>query len=72
MDTGADRLLRRQEVEEMFSISSASLYRAMAKGRFPRPIKLAAGHTGAVRWRKSDLDRFIAECPLGGNQPVAS
>ncbi len=68
MDRGDDRLLRRQEVEEMFSFSTASLYRAMERGSFPKPLKLAPGQSGGVRWRKSELDEFIAACPRSGRR----
>ena len=46
-----DRLLRRREVEEITGLSRSSIYRLMADGEFPRPVKVGSA---AVRWRASD------------------
>ena len=48
----ADFLLRRKEVERIVSLSSASIYRLIKIGKFPRPVALG---TGSVRWKQSDL-----------------
>jgi prophage regulatory protein len=56
MDT--ERLLRRQQVEEMCAIGRAYLYRLIANGEFPAPVKVGVR---AVRWRESDVLRWISE-----------
>ncbi len=48
-----DRLMRLQEVLEMCSISRSELYRQIADGRFPRPVKVGLR---AVRWWQSEVD----------------
>ena len=58
--TDSDRLLRRTDVEKMFRFSTATIYRLMRVGKFPRPVKVGAR---AVRWRQSDLDEFLDNCP---------
>jgi prophage regulatory protein len=47
-----DVLFRRKEVERIVSLSSASIYRLIKIGKFPRPVALG---TGSVRWKQSDL-----------------
>ena len=42
-----NRLLRRREVEQMVSLSRASLYRLADSGDFPHPIRVGPR---AVRW----------------------
>ena len=60
-----ERLLRRQEVEKIVGLSCATIYRLMRKGQFPLPIKLG-GQT--VRWKKSELDAYIDNCPKSSGQ----
>ena len=35
-----DRLLRRRQVEETAGLSRSSIYRLMANGDFPRPVRI--------------------------------
>ena len=51
------RLLRREEVETLVGLSRSSLYAAMAKGDFPRPLRVGQR---AVRWSEADLERWLA------------
>ena len=51
-----ERLLRRPEVEEVTGLSRASIYAKMAKGDFPRPMRLGPR---AVAWRQSDVQKWI-------------
>lgn len=63
-----DRILRFREVIHRCGVSRATIYRRMADGDFPRPLRL--GPT-AVGWRESDIEAWIAgrpEAPIG---PVA-
>ena len=56
-----NRLLRRKEVEQMVSLSRASIYRLADLGAFPRPVKVGPR---AVRWRLGDIEQWISERPL--------
>lgn len=56
-----NRLLRRKEVEQMVSLSRASIYRLGDLGVFPRPVRVGPR---AVRWRSEDIERWILERPL--------
>ena len=57
-DRGSDRLLRLPEVICMVGISKNSIYRYMAKGLFPRSLKIGPN---AVAWRLSDIQAWIAD-----------
>ena len=56
-----NRLLRRKEVEQMVSLSRASIYRLADLGDFPHPVRVGPR---AVRWRLGDIERWISERPL--------
>lgn len=49
--TVVDPLLKAREVAEMLSISVPSLYRRMADGTIPQPIKLGQ----LSRWARADI-----------------
>ena len=51
------RILRLPEVVARSGLSRASVYNLMAKGRFPKSIKLSER---AVGWRESDIDTWLA------------
>ena len=55
-----DRLIRRDEVQQMCGISRSELYRQVADGRFPRPVRVGLR---AVRWRRSEVEAWIAGLP---------
>ena len=67
-----EKLLRRPEVEAVTGLSRASIYARMAKGDFPRPMRLGPR---AVAWRDSDVQEWIdslnpADPPApGGRKP---
>lgn len=50
-----DPLLRANEVCDLLSISVTSLYRRMADGTLPKPVKLG----GLSRWSRADILRAI-------------
>ena len=52
--------LRRREVEELTGLSRSSLYDLMAKGAFPRPIKLTGK---AVAWPESAIVEWLQSRP---------
>lgn len=42
-----------------YPVSPATIWRWVAAGHFPKPVKLSAGVTA---WDNADLDAFDAEC----------
>ncbi len=56
-----NRLLRRREVEQMVSLSRASIYRLADSGDFPHPIRVGPR---AVRSRLRDIEQWMSERPL--------
>lgn len=53
-------LLTRQQVEEMCAISRSEIYRRMAEGTFPKPVRLGEN---CVRWRLADITAWAAALP---------
>lgn len=63
-----EKLLRRREVEDLTALSRSAIYAKMKRSEFPHPIRLtgspgSAG--GAVRWRFSDIQNWIAAQAAG-------
>jgi prophage regulatory protein len=56
--TTTDTILRLPAVLARVGVSRRTLYELMKTGRFPAALKLSPG---AVGWRSSDVDRWIAE-----------
>ena len=50
------RILRRREVSQLVSLSLATLYRMIARGEFPRPVRLSPRLTG---WRSDEIDAWL-------------
>ena len=46
----------RQDLESLFQISRAPIYRWVKEGSFPKPIHLGAN---MVRWKVSDIEAWI-------------
>lgn len=46
------RLLRMKEVQQRVGLGRSTIYRWMAQGRFPRPVRLGAY---AVAWSEDDI-----------------
>jgi len=53
--TTVDPLLKATEVAKMLNISVTSIYRRMADGTLPKPIKLGS----LSRWSKADIARVV-------------
>jgi len=51
------RFLRRREVESRTGLSRSTIYLAMSRGNFPKPVKLGER---AVGWLESDIDAWIS------------
>lgn len=59
----ADRHLRRPAVEELTGLSRSTIYDLMAKGAFPRPVRLTAK---AVAWPESVIAEWLSQRPKTG------
>ncbi len=64
------RILRLPEVKHRTGLSKASIYRQIATGDMPPPIRLGPR---AVGWRLADINTWLASRPtaLGGDRPAA-
>jgi len=51
-----EKHLRRPAVEEITGLSRSTIYDLMAKGRFPKPVKLSAR---AVAWPESAIHEWL-------------
>ncbi|MBW5820910.1 helix-turn-helix transcriptional regulator [Yersinia enterocolitica] len=54
-----NRILRKKEVLHLVGISSATLYRLIAKGAFPGSKKLTGNAGRAVGWLDSDIQSWV-------------
>ena len=52
----SDSLLRRPDVEQLTGLSRASIYLAMQRGEFPRPVRIGRR---MVAWPRSVIDDWI-------------
>jgi prophage regulatory protein len=62
----------RQDLESLFQISRATIYRWVKEGSFPKPIHLGAN---MVRWKVSDIEEWIVAreaTNLGGDSNAQS
>jgi len=48
----------RQQLEKLFKVSPATIYRWIKEGKFPAPIHLGAN---MVRWKVSDIEAWITD-----------
>jgi prophage regulatory protein len=61
-----DRLLRLPEVKVRTGLGRSSIYRKIGDGSFPPPCNIGER---AVAWRESDIERWIADCPVRPRHP---
>jgi prophage regulatory protein len=59
----ADRILRLPAVQARVGLSRASIYRAVAREAFPRPVPLGGR---AIGWHESAINQWIAQRGQGG------
>jgi prophage regulatory protein len=60
--TVLEEFVRMPELEILHSCSSRYLYRLIARGEFPRPVRLGAdGRSGPAVWRKSEVAKWQAD-----------
>ena len=55
-----DKLLRQPAVTEITTLSRSALYELMARGEFPRPLKIGAQ---AVAWKQSEVLAWLEALP---------
>lgn len=53
-----DKHLRRPAVQELTGLSRSTIYDLMAKGQFPRPVRLTVK---AVAWPESAIEDWLAQ-----------
>jgi len=51
-------LLTDSEVAALVKVSRRQIWNLLAKGNLPEPVRL--GQSRSVRWRRSDIERWIA------------
>ena len=59
-DNMTNKYLRRVSVEEVTGLSRSAIYALMAKGEFPRPVRLT---TRAVAWSESAVVEWLHSRP---------
>ena len=52
------QILRRRQLEEQLGLSRSSIYKMVADGLFPKPIKLGPR---AVGWRADEVENWLTE-----------
>lgn len=57
----AQRYIRRTEVEKLTGLSRSTIYRMMASGEFPKPVKITGK---AVAWPESAIAAWQASRPV--------
>ena len=62
-ETPIDRFLKLREVMRITSLGSSTIYRRMDAGTFPKPKVLSVA---CVRWRESDIEKWMADLPTRG------
>ncbi|UDU21053.1 helix-turn-helix transcriptional regulator [Sinorhizobium meliloti] len=58
-----DRFLRLKEVAAFTSVGTSTIYRWMKAGCFPKPRHFGLN---CVRWRESDIEKWMDELPTTG------
>ena len=54
------RALKLEEVLGLVSLSSATVYRMMSRGEFPRSVRIGVR---ATRWRSDEVEEWLASRP---------
>jgi prophage regulatory protein len=57
-ELNSNELLKRAAVLALVQIDNVTLWRWTKRGAFPAPVRIGSR---AVRWRRSDVDRWLAE-----------
>ncbi len=56
-----DPLLTREQAAKLLNIETHTLACWRSAGRGPTPIKFGAGRSAAVRYRRSEIERWLAD-----------
>ena len=62
-------LMRRPEVERLLGVRRTTIYKWLAAGIFPEPIRLGPR---VVAWRREDIVKWIAEQPRAQRRDSAA
>ena len=69
----ADRMLDAKQVAGLVNLSYSTIYRAMQRGEFPRPLQVSPRN---VRWLESEIEEWQQNCPRnsgkGATRPRAT
>lgn len=63
-----NRILRKKEVLHLVGMSSATLYRLIAKGDFPKSKKLTGDSGRAVGWGSNEIQNWILSRGISDTQ----
>jgi prophage regulatory protein len=59
------KILKLKEIKLITSLSTATIYRLMKRGKFPKQIKLSERAAG---WLEHDINEYINLCKNGGDK----
>ncbi len=59
------KILKLNEIKSITSLSTATIYRLMKRGKFPKQIKLSERAAG---WLEQDINEYINLCKNGGDK----
>ena len=65
----SDKMLRREEVENICGLTRSTIYRLARLGLFPTPIRVGPR---AVRWPASEIDAWLAARPRATGETQAA
>ena len=69
-NTPFDRIIRKPELLAITGVSAATIYRWIAEGSFPRPVRLGSNSSG---WRASHVQDWLdSRMPVGRGAPDAT
>ena len=60
----SQEIIRRKQLETRIGLACSTIYAMMARGDFPRPIKIGRR---AVGWRSEDVDRWLKSRIVGNS-----
>ena len=60
----SQEIIRRKELETRIGLACSTIYAMMARGDFPRPIKIGRR---AVGWRSEDVERWLKSRIVGNS-----
>ncbi len=58
-----EKLIRLKDLLPIIGLKRTSVYKLVAQGKFPRPVRLSDGPRGPVAWKLSDIEAWIASRP---------